>query len=635
MRNINTFLTFLVCFCLFSASANSHAQQFNIDHLEPLSWWTGMQSKQLQLMVHGQEIAQLTPKIDNKAITITQVHQVENSNYLFIDLTLADSLQPGSYPIDFYKQNQKVLTVNYTIHARNKLSQATQSFSAKDVIYLVTPDRFANGDTTNDTVKGLQQGLNRTAKGGRHGGDIQGIINHLDYIAEMGFTQIWTNPMIENDQADHSYHGYSATDFYQIDKRFGSNELYKALSQQAQQLGIGLIKDMVLNHIGSNHWWMQDLPTKDWLNFQNTLGNKDAFVGTHHKRESLHDPHAVSQDKAQFSDGWFVPSMPDLNQRNQYVSTYLIQNTLWWIEYANLSGIRVDTYSYSDRQFLTQWSRAITEQYPNINMVGEEWTTNPALVSYWQRGKSNHDGYVSYLPSVMDFPLQQALIDGLTKQESWNTGLNQLYQVLANDFLYAAPYNLVTFTDNHDMSRVFTQLNEDVALYKMAMSILLTTRGIPQLFYGTEIGMTNRGTDDHGIIRSDFPGGWANDSSNVFTQQKLSPQQKSLLTFNKKLLNWRKTATAVHQGKLVHYAPQNGVYVYGRLLPNTSAGNHVLVIVNKNDKPLTITPQQYPELTGKGQTLIDVMTQKSYAINKVLTVKKRSVTIFEVAQNEK
>ncbi|GLX79068.1 neopullulanase SusA [Thalassotalea insulae] len=617
-------------FSLFTAasltcSAISQAQQYQIQHLEPLSWWTKMASNKLQLMVHGNNIAQLTPKFTTPAIKVVGVHPGDSANYLFIDLELATSLTPGSYTLDFYHKKDKVLSTQYRFNARNTHSAADQSFSPKDVIYLITPDRFANGDPSNDNQPTLSEGLNRSAKGGRHGGDIQGMINHLDYIAAMGFTQIWPNPMVENNQPNHSYHGYSATDFYQIDARFGTNELYQQLSEKAQQKGLGLIKDVVLNHIGSQHWWMQDLPMKDWLNFQ-----AQSFTGTHHKRESLHDPYATEYDKTQFSDGWFVPSMPDLNQRNPFVSTYLIQNTLWWIEYANLTGLRVDTFSYSDRKFLTRWTQAISREYPNINIVGEEWTTNPAIVSYWQRGKINQDGYQTDLPSLMDFPLQQALVNALTKAESWNTGLNQLYQSLANDFLYPDPGNLVTFTDNHDMSRIFTQLNQDVARYKMAMSILLTTRGIPQVFYGTEIAMANPGTDDHGIIRSDFPGGWSTDISNAFNETNLSTQQTEVLNFTKTLLNWRKSATAIHQGKLVHYAPNNGLYVYGRLLPLSISGNNVMVIVNKNQKQITLNPNDYPAITGQSTKATNIITEHDYALTKEISVQGHSVMILEL-----
>jgi glycosidase len=617
-KNRHSPLNFLLLL-IISCSGNLQAQKYDIAHLEPLSWWNEMQSNELQLMIHGNKISELTPKFSHPDITIINVNKVDNSNYLFLDLKLANTLQAGDYEISFYLDDIKVLSQNYKINNRNKDSAAATSFSPKDVIYLLTPDRFANGDVSNDNVKALREQSNRTAKGGRHGGDIQGIINNLGYLNEMGFTQIWPNPMVENNQPHYSYHGYSATDFYQIDERFGSNELYQSLSKKAQLQGLGLIKDVVLNHIGDQHWWLNDLPTNDWLNFQDK-----AYTGTHHKRESLHDPHATDKDKILFSDGWFVPSMPDLNQRNKYLSTYLIQNTLWWIEYANLSGLRVDTYSYSDKDFLTDWAKRITSEYPNINIVGEEWTTNPAHVAYWQRGKKTHDNYVSYLPSVMDFPLQDGLINGLRNEDTWSTGLIELYQAIANDFQYADPYNLVTFADNHDMSRIYTQLDENIALYKMAMSYLLTTRGIPQVFYGTEILMSNLGTDDHGVIRTDLPGGWLGDNSNAFTGVGLTSKQLAAKRYMKKLLNWRKTSKAIHQGKLTHFAPKEGVYVYFRTFEDET----IMIVMNKNKQNIMLNTHDYNSLIKENNVATNVISNKTFSLNKPISIEKQSVKIW-------
>jgi glycosidase len=616
-------LNFLLLF-LISFSGTLQAKKYTIEHLEPLSWWNKMQSNQLQLMIHGKDISSLTPKISHPDITIINVNKVINNNYLFLDLQLADTIKAGDYEIAFYQDNTKILSQSYRINERNKISAAATSFSGKDVIYLLTPDRFSNGDVNNDNVKLLKEQNNRTLKDGRHGGDIQGIIDNLGYIQEMGFTQIWPNPMIENNQPNYSYHGYSATDFYKIDARFGSNELFKRLSEQAQFQGLGLIKDVVLNHIGDQHWWLNDLPTNDWLNFQNKT-----YTGTHHKRESLHDPHATEIDKTLFSDGWFVPSMPDLNQRNKYLSTYLIQNTLWWIEYANLSGVRVDTYSYPDKGFLTDWTKRITDEYPNINIVGEEWTTNPAHVAYWQRGKQTHDNYVSYLPSVMDFPLQASLINGLKNEDTWSSGLIQLYQAIANDFQYADPYNLVTFADNHDMSRIYTQLDENFALYKMAMSYLLTTRGIPQVFYGTEILMSNLGTDDHGVIRTDFPGGWSGDKSNAFTGKGLTSEQLSAQQYMKKLLNWRKTSKAIHKGTLIHFAPKEGIYVYFRNFEDET----IMVVMNKNKEDFMLNSKYYDSIIKDNKLATDVISQKTFSLNKPISIEKQSVKIWKLTNN--
>ena len=363
----------------------------------------------------------------------------------------------------------------------------------------------------------------------------------------MGFTAIWLNPVLENDMPDYSYHGYAATDFYKVDQRFGSNEEYRALIAKAKDKGIKIIMDMILNHCGSEHWFVKDMPTDDWVNF----GGE--YVNTSHRRNTVQDIHASEYDKRMFSDGWFVKTMPDLNQRNPLLATYLIQNTIWWIEYSGLSGIRMDTYPYPDKDFMTDWTCAIRAEYPNFNTVGEEWVNNPAIVSYWQEGKDNHDDYTSCLPSLMDFPIQYALAQALVQEEKqYGSGLIELYKMLSQDFLYADPYSLVVFPDNHDMDRFFTQVNEDLDLFKMGIAYILTLRGTPQLYYGTEILMDNEGAPgDHGIIRTDFPGGWKGDEVNGFTGKGLSEQQKEAKAYIKKLLNWRKT-NASHPPRQAH-----------------------------------------------------------------------------------
>jgi len=605
---------------LFMATGVS-ASAYKIEHLEPAFWWVDMQDDKLQIMVHGNNIADLTPSINNKDVIIQRINNVENNNYLFIDLIIRDTAKPGNVRINFKKNNKTITSYNYKLLPRNKHSNAELSYSARDVIYLITPDRFANGDPNNDKVRGLREGVKRKLPGGRHGGDLQGIIKHLNYIENMGYTQLWLNPVIENSQPTYSYHGYSTTNFYKIDPRFGTNELYKKLSEEAQKRNIGLIKDVVLNHAGSGHWWHNDLPTADWYNNQG-----QPYKGTNHKREVLHDPHAVKTDAVNFSEGWFVETMPDLNQRNKYVANYLTQNTLWWIEYANLSGLRVDTYSYSDKDFLTQWTKRLTTEYPGINIVGEEWTTNPALVSYWQRGKQRHDSYESYLPSVMDFPLQDALVKGLTNKDDWNTGLNELYRALANDFLYSDPQNLVIFPDNHDLSRIYTQLNEDYALYKIAMTYLLTTRGIPQIFYGTEILMKNPGTTDHGIIRTDFPGGWRGDNTNAFTGMGLTAKELDAQQFVQKLLKWRLDATAIHQGKLTHYAPEHGLYVYFR----HNKDQKVMVVINKLAQPQLLKAEQYSEMLLKHNQAKSIITKQTFDLANPISIPAKSAQIFDI-----
>ncbi|MCP8900410.1 glycoside hydrolase family 13 protein [Gilvimarinus xylanilyticus] len=597
------------------------AQGAEVERIEPPFWWAGMQANTLQLMVYGDDIGSTdSVVIDSAGVSVTQLHTADSPNYLFVDLKLDDSLTAKPVTLKFYADQQQVADAQYSFKARHVNSAQRKGFSAQDVIYLITPDRFANGDLNNDEVKGLREGIDRQAPGGRHGGDIAGVIQHLDYLADMGFTQLWLNPVLENAQAEYSYHGYSTTDFYRVDPRMGSNKLYVSLSDQAADKGMGLIKDIILNHCGSGHWWMDDLPFTDWINYN------ASFSPTSHRRESLRDPHAAEVDKQEFNDGWFVPTMPDLNQRNRFMARYLIQNSIWWVEYAGLSGIRVDTYSYPDKTFLTGWSRAVMAEYPNLNIVGEEWSENSAIVAYWQEGKKTFDGYQSFTPSMMDFPWQRALLNSLNNEESWGEGMVQMYQALSNDFLYADPYNLVIFPDNHDMSRIYTSLNENYEHWKMAMIMTLTLRGIPQIYYGTEILMTNPGTDDHGVIRTDFPGGWPGDRVNAFNAEGLTEQQAKAQEFLKFWLNWRKTSTAVTQGKLMHYAPRDSVYVYFRYTDSDT----VMVVINHSDSPQSVDPQIFEQRLAGFTKAHHVESEQITTLSQALQSRAQSVSVYEL-----
>ena len=610
-------LLFFLFAPLFASGAGA---QWEIRHLEPPFWWTGMQSSRLELMVHGEGIAELTPTLDHAGVELSGVHRTGNRNYLFLELELAADAAPGTVVIDFRRDGATKLRHRYELRAREAGSAEREGFDPSDVIYLVTPDRFANADASNDEIDGFADGLDRSDPHGRHGGDLEGIIGKLDYIAEMGYTQIWLNPVLENDQPESSYHGYATTDFYQVDARFGDNALYRKLSAEAARRGIGLIMDFIPNHSGSEHWWMSDLPSEDWIN------HGGEFVPTTHKRESLFDPNAAGSDKARFNEGWFVSAMPDLNQRNPRMATYLVQNGIWWVEFAGLSGIRVDTWPYSDKEFLTEWARRMLEEYPRLNIVGEEWVTNPAIVSYWQRGTLRQDGYESWLPSLMDFPLHDAVVRGLKEEEGWGAGLDRIYTMLANDFLYGDPHNLVVFPGNHDMSRIYTQLDENFELYRMALAFFLTTRGIPQLYYGDEILMANPGTDAHGVIRGDFPGGWPGDEVNGFTGEGLTERQREAQAFTRTLLNWRKTAIAVHRGKLTQFAPENGAYTYFR----HDDRQKVMVVINKahEDQPLDMA--RFAEVIGSAERGIDVVTGEEYLLDEIFKAPVKTALILEL-----
>ncbi len=604
----------------FAFSLSAQAKDYAIKHLEPASWWVGMQDKNLQLLVHGEDISELTASITYPGVTLKDIVKVSNKNYLFINLSIAPETIAGNLNIRFSQGDKTVLSVAYPLQARSANSAQRRGFSPADVIYLIVPDRFANGDTKNDSIDSLKDKAKRTNPSGRHGGDISGMSEHLDYIASMGFSMIWPTPLTENDQFSYSYHGYAATNHYQIDPRFGSNEDYRQFVAKAKTKGIGVIQDIVLNHIGSSHWWMKDLPTADWLNYQ------DNPVFTNHARTTLQDTHASTEDRKRFTDGWFSDHMPDLNQRNPLVANYLIQNSIWWTEYADLSGIRTDTYSYSDKAFLTNWSARLIQEYPNFNMVGEEWSTNPNIVSYWQKGKINHDGYVSSMPSMMDFPLHEALRQSLVETESYNGGLNKLYENIANDFLYPNADNLVIFEGNHDTSRLFSALNEDIDLYKIAMVYLATMRGIPQITYGTEILMTSPKQRDDGKVRSDMPGGWQGDAIDAFTGAGLTSTQKEAQDFLKKLLSWRKNTPVIHHGKLMHFAPDKGTYTYVRY----DDKKKVMVVINKNKVATEIGTARFHEMLAATAAATDVLSGKKFDLSKAINLPARSVLVLEI-----
>jgi glycosidase len=591
-----------------------------IERIEPTSWWVGMKDDRLQLMVHGTRVGELTPEVNHDGVMITGVDRVENPDYLFINLRIAPLTVPGTMRIDFRKGRTKVASRDYELKARAPGSATRAGFGPRDVIYLITPDRFANGNPANDTLKGMPDGLARAKPLGRHGGDIAGISQHLDYLADMGFTQLWLNPVLENDQPEYSYHGYAITDFYKVDPRFGDNESYRRLVADARARGIGIIKDVVLNHAGSSHWWMQDLPAKDWFS------NNSTYIPTAHIREAMQDPNAARVDSENYTQGWFVKTMPDLNQRNPHMATYLIQNTIWWVEYAGLSGLRIDTYGYSDKAFLTEWSRRITEEYPNLGIVGEEWSGSPVTVSYWQRGQTLPDGYVSYLPTLFDFPLQEAVNAALLEKEDWGTGMRRLYRTLSYDRVYPDPSQLVVFADNHDVSRIYTVLKQRPDLLRMAMAFILTTRGTPQVFYGTEVLMGNEGTEDHGVIRSDFPGGWAGDAKNAFTGEGLTDAERDMQSYLRTLLQWRRTATALHGGKLTQFAPMDGVYVYFR----HDATQTVMVVLNNNDTAKTLDTKRFAEVIRSATTGMDVITGQSVSLADGVALPARSATILEL-----
>jgi glycosidase len=613
--------TYLQYFFLFLSIGLASISYGQIERVEPPFWWAGMKNTELQIMVYGKAIGSLRPEMVYDGVEIKKTVSVENPNYLFLYLEIAPNSSPGKFIIDFKNSKGNVReSVSFELLEREDGSAERKGYDNSDVMYLITPDRFANGNLTNDSVASLSEGVDRTNKWGRHGGDIQGIINNLDYLKDLGFTAVWINPVLENNQKEQSYHGYSTTDFYKVDPRFGSNEEYRGLSKKAGEKGIKLIMDMIMNHCGSGHWWMDDLPSGDWLNSPNE------YVKTSHRRTTLRDAYSSQYDKRNFTDGWFVPTMPDLNQRNSQMAKYLIQNTIWWIEFADLSGIRMDTYPYSDKDFMTDWTCSIMQEYPYFNICGEEWSLNPAVLAYWQQGKDNPDGYTSCLPGLLDFPLQNALVKALTEEEKSDAGMINLYDMLSNDFLYVDPFKHVIFPDNHDMSRIYSQLGEDYNLYKLAMVYFTTIRGTPQFYYGTEVLMSNMGDNSHGNIRSDFPGGWQGDKINGFSGKGLTGKQLEAQTFIKKLLNWRKNSKVVHQGKLMHFVPIDGVYVYFRYDENKK----VMIVLNKSKEKKGLDLKPFAEMLNGSISGLDVITGKKVFLQALLEIDSKQPMIIEL-----
>ncbi|NMH86777.1 glycoside hydrolase family 13 protein [Flavivirga algicola] len=590
----------------------SIVEKQDILRIEPLNWWVGFKDSTLQLLVHHPNISEWIPEISYQGISIEKTHHADSPNYLFIDLNISKETKAGKFNIIFKKENEADLVYTYELKPREKSAENYIGFDSSDAIYLITPDRFANGNPDNDIVESLKEKtIDRTNNYARHGGDIEGIIKHLDYVEDLGFTAIWSCPLQTNDMPQSSYHGYAITDYYEIDPRYGTLDDYKLLASKMSKKGMKLIMDQVANHCGLEHWWIKDLPFKDWINYQdNYEKNKNDWDGnksitTNHKRTTNQDMYASKIDKENMSVGWFVSAMPDLNQRNPFMAKYTIQNSIWWIETVGLGGIRQDTYPYPDKDFMSDWAGAIMNEYPNFSIVGEEWSYNPLLIGYWQRGAKNKDGYDSNLKSPMDFAMQRAIVEALNETESWDKGLIKIYEGLANDFHYVTPKDIMIFLDNHDMSRIFTQLNGDIINTKMALSYLLMLPRIPQIYYGTEILMNDfEKPGDHGLVRTDFPGGWETDTTNAFTGTGLTEVQKEMQLYLKKLLNYRKSSRAIHEGKTVHFSPENGIYVLCRIIENET----VVHILNKNEQPIDLDLSRFKEIDLQGKLLKNIIS---------------------------
>lgn len=598
-----------------------------IQKVEPMFWWKGMKNPELQILVYGKNISDYTIELSDE-IKIKDIQKTENPNYAFVTINTND-VKKSSFKINLKKKNKIVDSYSYELKDRQPNSSNRNSFTSKDIVYLIMPDRFANGDESNDSKKELTDKANRQIPDSRHGGDLRGIINNIDYIQNLGATSVWLTPVNEDNEKQHSYHGYAQTDLYKIDGRYGTNEDYRELSRELNKRGMHLIQDYVTNHWGISHWMIQDLPTQDWIN-QFPDGEK-GFKRSNYRTTSQFDRNAADIDKKIALNGWFDSSMPDLNQANPLVLNYLTQNAIWWIEYAELGGMRVDTYPYNNKEGMAKWVKAITDEYPKFNVVGEAWMHSPAHVSYWQKDSkiAEIENYNSNLPSVMDFSLFSEMPKAFVEEESWDKGMIKLYNSFTNDFLYPNVNNMFVFLENHDTERWNEIFKSNPSYYKLGLTLISTVRGIPQVYYGSEIGM--RGDKNNGgdaEIRKDFPGGWKSDQQNAFTNEGRTAEQKMYHDFTAKVFNWRKNKEVIHSGKTKHYMPEKNVYVYFRYNENES----VMVILNANEEKQTFKLDRFAESLQGINVGKEIISDKILPINSKgeISIDGKSTMIIEL-----
>ena len=575
-----------------------------------------MKNPELQLMVYGENIASFRPSVSYPGVKLKSSVALESPNYLLVYLDV-ENAQPGTFDITFTK-DKKQIKMPYELKARKKDACKIKGFDSSDVLYLIMPDRFANGDPSNDNlVMKTTYKTDRNDPSARHGGDLAGIEKHLDYIEDLGVTAIWLNPVLENDMQGGSYHGYATTNYYRVDPRFGTNEDYVRLIDKTHAKGMRVVMDMIFNHCGSDHIWMKDVPSKDWFN------NLDKYVETSHVKEVYFDPYASEYDTRRMVDGWFVPSMPDLNQRNPHVATYLIQNSIWWIEYSGVDGIRQDTYPYADYKMMVDWCNAIYREYPDYNIVGEAWMNQTMGTAFWQKDSKLNERGNTMLKSVMDFRLM-----GLSHSAFFGDagGMQALYEHLAYDYAYADIYNVLRFLDNHDTDRFLPAMPEKLDAFKQGIAFMLTIPGIPQFYYGTELLMNGTKQKGDGYIRLDVPGGWPGDAVNQFEASGRTDIQNEAWNYMQKLLKWRKGNEVIAKGKMKHFVPQNGVYVYARNLN----GKQVVVIMNGNAKESVLPLDRYDEILKGYASGKDVITGKVVSLQKELTLGAKDVLVLEL-----
>ncbi|MDT0630269.1 glycoside hydrolase family 13 protein [Rubrivirga litoralis] len=611
-----------------------------IDRVEPASWWVGMEHPELQVLVYGDDIGRARVEMDPyPGVRLDGATAVESPNYLFLALTVGEEARPGALTFRF-RHPDGDLVRTYELKAREPMGPdgrgGAAGFTSADVIYLMMPDRFANGDVTNDSVAGLLEGADRSDPNARHGGDFAGVAERLGYLDALGLTALWFTPVFENDMTPEygAYHGYAATDMYKVDPRFGTNEEFVDLVAAAHDRGLKVIMDMIHNHVGDRHWWMADPPTADWVHSYERYGQTNYAVAT------AVDPYASEVDHSGLVDGWFVAEMPDLNQDNELLAQYLLQNTVWWIETARIDGIRMDTYPFPDKDYMARWAEHVLAEYPDFNIVGEAWMYTVPHEAYWQRGfeAASGDGYDSHIPSVTDFPLMYAFRDAVAP-ENGEDGPERLYLTLSQDLLYPEPERLVTFLDNHDTVRFLSRVDEDDAALKMAYAVLMTTRGIPQVYYGTELGMANLDPAlGDGSKRADMMGGWPGDERDAFTRAGRTDRENEILDYVTALTTWRRTADVVHHGQLTHFIPRDGVYVYVRHPapdadgPGGADGGSVMVAVNAAAEARTLDLARFAERLDGYTTARDVVTGRSAPLGATLDVPARTALVLELSR---
>jgi len=606
---------------LLFLSATVFAQVPPLERVEPSFWWVGMKNPKLQLLVHGNDIAGRSVKMNYAGVKLVQVHKVENPNYLFLDLDISHAAKHGSFTINFVKAGDKNLTYTYNLLKRDHAVRA-QGVTDKDFIYLIMPDRFSNGDPANDSQPGMRETrVNRDSMYSRHGGDIQGVMNHLDYLKDLGVTTIWMTPEIENDEPRASYHGYAVTDHYKTDPRYGTNELYKQYVEKCHAMGLKVIKDLVHNHVGTEHWFIRDMPMKSWVHQWPKYTNSNFRYG------AVTDPHAAPSDTKQMLDGWFDRHMADMNENNPYVQNYLTQNHIWWIEYAGVDGFRLDTYPYNDAGYMADWAQKVKTEYPNFSIFGEVLDQAPVNEAYFEEGNTVNRGFDTHLPGITDAAVKDAIAEALNGKESWDNGVNRLYSILAQDFVYHDPTKNVVFLDNHDMDRFFSVVDEDFNKYKVGITMLLTLRGIPQTYYGDEILMKNRSRPD-GLVRSDFPGGFPGDKVDKFTSAGRTDRENEAFNYVRTLANYRKNTTALQTGKMMEYIPQKGIFVYFRY----DAKSTVMVIYNSGDKDAALATDRFVERLAGFTKAKNVMTGEQLSAIANININSKSALVLELGK---